>query len=191
MADEQTKSPDRRNFITKFLTVAIGSCLGLVPAFAGLAVFFDPLRSRKKQANGSDSGGREGFINVAHLDLLEVGTPRRAVVVADRTDAWNFFPDEPVGAVYLYRDENDKVKAYNVVCPHAGCSVDYDGERKLYQCPCHDSSFNLDGSLAKKSSPSPRGLDQLEVDAGKLAKGEVWVKYEKFLGGTAEKIIES
>ncbi|MCH7686472.1 MAG: Rieske (2Fe-2S) protein [Planctomycetes bacterium] len=177
----------RRSFLTKFLAVVIGGVVSLVPFVSGLAVFLDPLRSRKKR-NGGESDGPEGFIRVANLDGLLVGKPRRFTVIDDRVDAWNLFPKEPVGAVYLVRSETDSVIALNVECPHAGCAVDFSPDREIYQCPCHDSSFDVDGSIFNENSPSARALDSLEVHPEKLKSGEVWVKFQKFLPGRAEKI---
>lgn len=179
-------APERRGFLKKALAVVIGGFISLVPAAAGLAVFLDPVRSRK-----SGEGSSEGYLKVLQLDSLQVGVPRRVQVISDRVDAWNFFPNEPIGAVYLTRQADGNVTALNVVCPHAGCSVDFSPDRALYQCPCHKSSFNVDGSIANKDSPAPRGLDTLEVDAAKLKSGEVWIKFENFHTGVAEKIAET
>ncbi len=177
----------RRSFLTKFLAVVIGGVASLVPFLSGLAMFLDPLRSKKKR-NGGESDGPEGFIRVANLDGLLVGKPRRFTVIDDRIDAWNLFPKEPVGAVYLVRSDTDSVTALNADCPHAGCRVDFRPDRGLYQCPCHDSSFDVDGRIFDENSPSARALDSLEVHPEKLKQGEVWVKFQSFRSGTAEKI---
>jgi len=182
-AGSEDASP-RRGFLTKFLAIVIGGIAGLFPLIVGLLVFLDPLRSRRK-------GGGKGFVKVAALDALLVGKPRRVTVYDDRVDAWNLFLQEPIGAVYLLRNEDDSVVAFTAVCPHAGCPVDWDPDRTLYQCPCHDSSFKIDGSLANPKSPAARGLDSLEIDNSRLAEGEVWVRYQNFRAGTSEKIVVS
>ena len=178
----------RRSFLTKVLAVVIGGIVGLIPFVSGLAVFLDPLRSRKKR-NGEESDGPEGFIQVANLDGLLVGQPSRFTVIDDRVDAWNLFPKEPVGAVYLVRYESGSVIALNVDCPHAGCAVDFKPDRGVYQCPCHDSSFDVDGRIFDENSPSARALDTLEVHPDKLKSGEVWVKFQSFRPLIAEKIV--
>ncbi len=112
---------------------------------------------------------------------------RRFEVLAGRVDAWNRFPNVAVGAVYLRRVAADKVEAINVICPHAGCPVDYRPGGKGYLCPCHDSQFNFDGTLvAGARSPSPRGLDALEVEVREGS--EIWVKFQNFEAGKAEKV---
>lgn len=182
----------RRDFFTQVAAVVTGSVLGIVPLFAGLAVFLDPLRKRTRHKEGEATGPEmeEGFLKVAVLDgVPQGGVPRRYEVIDDLVDAWNLLPQEAVGAVYLVREGESGVRAFNVKCPHAGCSVDYDLEAACYQCPCHDSSFHVkDGSIANPNSPSPRGLDELEV---KLVNGAVWVKYQEFQPGTSQKVPEA
>jgi menaquinol-cytochrome c reductase iron-sulfur subunit len=172
------ENPDRRGFLTKALAAVIGGIVGLFPALAGLTVILDPLR-RKTQASG--------LARVASLDALpNDGVPRKFRVVADRQDAWNKFNNVPVGAVYLRRTGEKTVEAYNVVCPHAGCFVDYMPERKSYLCPCHNSTFAVDGKMNDPKSPSPRGLDTLEVEV--RDGGEIWVKFQNFQAGHKEKV---
>jgi len=170
--------PKRRDFIKKSCAVIIGAVTGLVPAISGLMVLLDPLR-RKAQDNDA--------VLIASLSSLpEDGVPRKFPVIADHTDAWNRLPRVPIGAVYLRRIGDRQIQAFNVICPHAGCFVDYDLSRKGYHCPCHNSSFGVDGKIADPKSPSPRGLDELEVEI--RSDNEVWVKFQNFRAGEKEKI---
>lgn len=169
--------PDRRNFLTKAAAVVIGGVLALAAPLAGLFVILDPLRRK------SDTGGA---VLVAQLSALpENGEPRKFPVLATRVDAWNRSPNVPIGAVYLQR-VGGKVRALNVVCPHAGCFVDYRSAQNHYHCPCHNSSFALDGAVLDPKSPSPRALDDLQVE---IRHGtEVWVKFQNFRAGVHGKI---
>ena len=78
------------------------------------------------------------------------------------------------------------VEAFNVVCPHAGCFVDYRTDIKKFFCPCHNSAFALTGAIDDPKSPSPRGLDSLNVEIGET--GDVWVEFQNFHTGTAKKV---
>jgi menaquinol-cytochrome c reductase iron-sulfur subunit len=160
---------DRRDFFKKSLAVIIGGIVTLVPALAGLMVLTDPLR-RKAAAGGA--------IKVTTLDALPV--------LADKVDAWNKYRNVPIGAVYLRRTSDGKVDALNVVCPHAGCFVDFSADRGRFLCPCHNSSFGLDGKIADPKSPSPRALDTLTVDV--RGNGDVWVTFQNFQAGRPEKV---
>lgn len=164
--------PNRRNF---FAGLAAGAA-GLLPALTGLGVLLDPLR-RKSQLGKA--------IRITSLAALPAdGIPRKFSVLTDRSDAWNRFGKIPVGAVYLRRSNTNRIEALNVVCPHAGCFVEFQKKAGNYLCPCHNSRFDIDGSVSDPQSPSPRGLDSLQVE---LRGTEVWVRYQKFQAGKAEK----
>lgn len=169
---------DRRDFFKKSLAVIIGGLAALVPTLAGLMVLLDPLR--RKAVGGA-------AIKVTTLDALpDDGVPRKFPVLADKMDAWNKYHNAPIGAVYLRRTGDGKVEALNVVCPHAGCFVDFSAQRREFLCPCHNSSFALDGKIADPKSPSPRALDSLAVEV--RGNGEVWVMFQNFQAGRAEKV---
>ena len=169
--------PERRGFLKRLSAIIIGGIVGVVPLLSGLAVLFDPLRRKSATATG---------IHVASLNAIpEDGTPRKFTVLASRTDAWNKSPQTPIGAVYLRRTGPKTVQAFNVVCPHAGCFVEFQAAQKSYYCPCHRSAFAPNGAIAS-ASPAKRGLDELEVEIKNDA--EVWVKFQNFLAGTSEKI---
>ena len=167
----------RRGFLKQAAAVSIGVVTTVVPFVAGLMTFFDPL--------GRRSGGG-GLVRVTSVSALaEDGSPRRFPIIADRQDAWNKFPQVPIGAVYLRR-AGDGVHALNVTCPHAGCPVEFKGATGSYLCPCHDSKFDLAGRLADQRSPSPRGMDSLEVEVRNGT--EIWVRFRNFEPGKAKQV---
>jgi len=171
----------RRGFVIKALALGSGGLAYVVPALAGIVAFLNPLK-QKSQAGQ--------FLRVASLDLLpEDGTPQKVSIVSDRTDAWNRFPNEPIGAIFLRRTEGGQVEALNVICPHAGCSVQYQPQNGKLFCPCHAASFALDGKRLDATSPSPRDLDTLDVE---IRNGtEVWVRFQNFRTGIPEKVPEA
>jgi menaquinol-cytochrome c reductase iron-sulfur subunit len=178
---ENTQLHDRRGVMVKMIAILAGSAALLTPAAVGIVAFLNPLRQK------SHTGG---FIRLTTLDAVpEDGTPQKFSIIADRTDAWNFFPNEPVGAVYLRRAGKDQVEALQVVCPHAGCSimVEADGDVKKFFCPCHSASFDLSGKRLDAASPSPRDMDSLQVEI--RDSNEVWVKFQKFATGTVNKVV--
>ena len=184
-SQNQEEQPDRRGFI-KGASCAIGAAIGVVPMAAGVRMALDPL-SRKGIAADAE------FVRLAEVSDLEAGVPRKFAIVEDKRDKWSRYKDVPVGAVYLLlvekgedsKSSEPKVIAYNTVCPHLGCFVDYRPKQQDYFCPCHDSNFALDGTL--KKGVSPRGMDTLEVE---IRNGsEVWVKFQRFKANTKEKIV--
>lgn len=169
---------DRRSFIKKVAANVLGGIITIVPFAAGLAVWLDPAR-RKAAAGGQ-------FVRIATLTSLpDDGVPRKFSVIASRVDAWNKSPETAIGAVYLRREKGGAPQAFNVVCPHAGCFVDFVSDRNSYLCPCHNSTFALNGNINDPGSPSPRGLDELQVE---VRGSEIWVRFQNFRAGVAEKV---
>jgi menaquinol-cytochrome c reductase iron-sulfur subunit len=181
---DETRGDSRREFLGKTVAVACGAVALATPVAAGVVTFLHPLRQKSL-------GGQ--FMRLALLDAVpEDGTPLKVAVIADRSDAWSRFPAEPIGAVFLSRTggkSDGKVEAFQVICPHAGCSIGYDAPGRKYFCPCHAASFDLAGKRTDETSPSPRDMDSLEVEIRN--KNEVWVKFQTFGVGTAKKVAQA
>ena len=64
--------------------------------------------------------------------------------------------------------------------------MDYSPARAGFLCPCHNSTFRVDGTIDGRRSPSPRGLDALAVEI--RAADEVWVKFQNFQPGIPDKV---
>ncbi len=173
-------APPRRGFLAKSLALALGAAAFATPVVAAIVSFLNPLRQK----------GQAGeLMRLASLEgLPEAGPPVKFPVIMDRVDAWNRYPKQPVGAVFLRRTAKERVLALQVVCPHAGCFVDYDEANKRYHCPCHKATFDLEGKRLEARSESPRDLDELEVE---LRGSEVWVKFERFQPGSTEKVSQA
>ncbi len=165
---------NRRGFIAGMIA-AISLA---VPTIVGLLAALNPLRQK---------GGAGVSVRLTSLDVLpEDGTPQKFPVIADRVDAWNRLRNQPIGGVFLRRVGPEEVEAVNVLCPHAGCTIQYADtpEGGKYFCPCHTASFGLDRQPLDDPSPSPRPLDALDA---KVEDGEVWVEFVNYKTGTANK----
>jgi len=171
-------STGRRGFLAKMAAVCCGGLALLPPLAAGVWTILDPLRRR---------GAAAAFLPVTELASVPAdGMPRQFAVVTDRVDAWTGFAAEPIGAVYLRREQgSDTVQAFSATCPHAGCFVEIESEERCFRCPCHNSKFTLDGNMVAPS-PSPRAMDELECRVEK--NGGIVVKWQNFYTGIAEKV---
>ena len=171
----------RRGFCGQAAAVLCGGVGLLIPAAAGVVAFLNPLRQKSQ-------GGQ--FMRLASLDVLPAdGTPRKVPVIADRTDAWNRFPAEPIGAVFLRR-VGEKVEALQVALSPRRLldRLRESPQGGKFFCPCHAASFDLSGKRTDATSPSPRDMDSLEVEIRN--KNEVWVKFENFRIGIAAKVVQ-
>lgn len=163
--------------MTKTAALVVSGVIAVVAPVAGLFTFLDPLR-RKSESRG--------LVRVAALTSLpENGEPRKVQVLDTLIDAWNRTEDVPIGSVYVQKTGADTVRVLNATCPHLGCAVGINAAKNGFACPCHKSSFAIDGKIADPKSPSPRGMDELQAE---VKDGEVWVKFQNFRKGTAEKI---
>ncbi|HVC99026.1 MAG TPA: Rieske 2Fe-2S domain-containing protein [Pirellulales bacterium] len=173
----------RRGFMTELTAIVVGGIVAVVPAAAGLVAFFDPVRRKS---------GQGAFIRVATVDSLAGEAPQFFQVIADKQDAWNLYPKEPLGGVYLRKTAEDQVECLSATCPHAGCNVDFVSAKSVFKCPCHNSSFEPDGTrIDPEHCPSPRDLDTLEVDQERLKQTrEIFVKYRNFRTGSEAKVAD-
>jgi thiosulfate dehydrogenase [quinone] large subunit len=62
--------------------------------------------------------------------------------------------------------------AFDAVCPHAGCTVQYSSTQRLFICPCHGSEFN-GRTGAVEVGPAQRGLTELQIAEG--SDGDLYV----------------
>ena len=57
--------------------------------------------------------------------------------------------------VALYRDGGGNLHALSSVCPHRGCDVEWNGEEKVWDCPCHGSRFTSEGAVIRGPAAQP------------------------------------
>ena len=172
---------DRRGFLADAAAVALAAFACTVPAVTALVAFLNPWRQK------SEAGE---FRRVTPLSALTIGgPPQQFPIVADRSDAWNRYPAQAIGSVFLRRTGEQAVEAIQVLCPHAGCGVTFDPKAGNFYCPCHKARFDLAGErLDPEKSMSPRDLDRLDVEI--RDNTDVWVKFEKFRTGTSAKTLK-
>lgn len=186
--EENSFPPEnRRTFFAIVVALFSGAVAMLTPLAVGLAAFVTPLLRKNKSPK----------VRIALLSQVpDDGEPRYFSVVTDREDAWTRYPAQRVGAVYLLRQPGQSEPiAFTAKCPHAGCQIGYQSGADLFRCPCHTSSFNLDGTRARGDEEvSPRDMDRLPVvlrevdlDDGETIT-EIWIEFIDFQTGHKEQI---
>jgi menaquinol-cytochrome c reductase iron-sulfur subunit len=136
---------------------SIGAALG-IPA-AGYLLVPGP---RKKKDN---------WVEVTDLARLPEGRPEEIVFRRIRKDGWKMLSEKT--SAWVSKKPGGDVIAFAPSCTHLGCAFHYDEKSKHYLCPCHTSSFDLEGRPLE--GPAPRPLDRYEtrVEGGKLLLGAV------------------
>ena len=68
--------------------------------------------------------------------------------------------NEPVGRFWMSNAENGVVALYNV-CTHLGCLPKWVDSNNRFECPCHGSKYQLNGTYIE--GPAPRSLDRFRM----------------------------
>lgn len=64
--------------------------------------------------------------------------------------------------VILIRTPSGDIRAFNAICTHLGCIVQYRGDLKQIWCACHKGHYDLNG--INISGPPPRPLVPFKVN---------------------------
>ena len=151
----------------------------LTPVVSGFMMLFHPLR----KSNGN--GEFQRVTDKASVDAMTPGIPRPFNLEGTVNNAWNSFPNQPVGTIYLVRNEAGELQAFQAQCPHQGCLVDYRRDESVFFCPCHKATFQPSGQRVPGVGPECRDLDKLEV---KVQGEDVLVRYQEFRTGALDQV---
>ena len=61
----------------------------------------------------------------------------------------------------VYKGEDGSVVALSPRCQHMGCTVDWNGAERTWDCPCHGSRYAADGTVIR--GPAKRDLEREEL----------------------------
>ena len=133
---KEEKPESRRSFLSK---VWIG--LGAIAGIEVLGISINFLLHSSKNANKDLSS----YVIVGNVDDFKPNsvTPFRS------------------GRFYLSRLSDGGFLAMSLKCTHLGCSVGWNEPENRFVCPCHSSSFELNGNVL--SPPAPSALDLLPI----------------------------
>ena len=98
----------------------------------------------------------------------------------EQVDGWRKAVSEKT--VYVTKDQRGKLCVLSSICPHLGCTVPWDSDKKQFVCPCHGGIYAPDGS--RISGPSLRGMDSLETS---IQAGQLLVRFQYFRQLVADK----
>jgi cytochrome b6-f complex iron-sulfur subunit len=66
----------------------------------------------------------------------------------------------PLLAEKLYlRKSSEHITVFDAHCTHMGCTLRFDEEHSVFNCPCHKSRFDIDG--VRLRGPAKRDLDTI------------------------------
>jgi Rieske Fe-S protein len=167
---------ERRTFL-KWATNLLGALFAVVVGIPAALYLLDP-RNRKAPPGS--------FRTVGRFSELAPGVPTQVVIHDTRWDAWTLYPSDVIGRVWLVRRGKDQLDVFTTICPHLGCSINFEKAANLFICPCHNGTYELDGSRKENTTapnPAPRGMDRLEWRRDPADSDLIQVKYENFIQG--------
>jgi len=133
---QEEKPQSRRSFLSK-VWIGLGAIAGI--EVLGISINF-LLHSSKKEKKDLSSYVVAGKVEDFKPNSV---TPFRS------------------GRFYLSRLNDGGFLAMSLKCTHLGCSVGWNESENKFICPCHSSSFELNGNVI--SPPAPSALDLLPI----------------------------
>jgi Rieske Fe-S protein len=151
---EPSKSSTRRDSLLLGLKIAVAGTLAVL--FYPVALF---LRPRRQTASGA----------------LEVVAPYTVnELKPDAKGSWPApfnFGGKPC---LVIRTKEGDVRAFNAVCTHVDCTVEFRADRAEIICNCHNGVYDLNGKNV--SGPPPRPLEEYRIALrGPAGKEEIVV----------------
>ena len=150
--------PTRRAFYIRFIYGAMSAIGAALAIPAAIYLLFPP--KARKEAEWVDAGD---------LSSIPVGTPTEVAFERKRVDGWKVTTEK--ATAWVLKKPDNAVVAYVPQCTHLGCAYHWDDSSHTFVCPCHTSTFSIDGKVL--GGPAPRPLDRflVKIDAGKLEIG--------------------
>jgi menaquinol-cytochrome c reductase iron-sulfur subunit len=111
-----------------------------------------------------------GLDEAGTMTKLKLTTPSKLVFRKNRVDGWKVANEKSTARV-VKKAENEIV-AFAPQCPHLGCAYHWVAKQNKFLCPCHASTFSIEGEVL--TGPAQRPLDRFEVkvESDKLLLGE-------------------
>lgn len=161
--------PSRREFLIRGGGAAIGLVwvLALLPRLApprtGTAARLSPAASPSPVAAPSAAAAVPAGTPVGTLSQLQAGGGSLPFQLPQTGDPG-----------LVVRLGGNQVAAYDAVCTHAGCTVQYDPGQKLIVCPCHGAEYDPAHQAQVVAGPAPSPLQELKTAVG--ADGTIYVQ---------------
>jgi menaquinol-cytochrome c reductase iron-sulfur subunit len=113
----------------------------------------------------------EEWVEIGELERLPANAPEEVVFRRHRKDGWKVISEKTTAWVRKVSDT--EVLALAPMCTHLGCAYHWDEQKQNFLCPCHTSTFGLDGRVL--AGPAPRPLDRylVKIEGGKVKLGPV------------------
>jgi menaquinol-cytochrome c reductase iron-sulfur subunit len=139
---------NRRTFYLTFI-YGLWSLIAAIMAIPAAVYLLFPPRPRRQ----------EEWVEAGSLSQLQPGTPAEWIFRRNRTDGWKVSSEKT--SAWVVKKPDQHVIAFGPQCPHLGCAYRWEAGSQSFLCPCHTSTFSLDGEVL--SGPAQRPLDRYDT----------------------------
>ncbi|MBA2393969.1 MAG: Rieske 2Fe-2S domain-containing protein [Ktedonobacteraceae bacterium] len=129
------------------------------------ALFFTPDdTTTNTQGQGSSTGGTGTTTSTPTTTQGSSSTTAIAQVksVAVNSSVAFTLPSSGDPGILVHLNDG-KFVAYDALCTHAGCQVEYDPSQQLIVCPCHGAEFDPAKAAAVVAGPAPTPLTPVTI----------------------------
>jgi menaquinol-cytochrome c reductase iron-sulfur subunit len=151
---------DRRTFHLAAI-YGLWTLIGVAASIPAAIYLLFPPRAKKKT----------DWVEVGDITRIKINDPEEVVYRRTRIDGWKITSEK--STAWVVKTSERDVVAFSPQCTHLGCAYHWDDRNNEFLCPCHTSTFALDGRVL--TGPAPRPLDrmQIKVDGSKLWIGDL------------------
>lgn len=152
----------RRRFYLAFIYGLWAVITGMLSIPALVYLFFPPKVKKAAQ-----------WVDAADLSQIPLNSPEEVVFRRNKVDGWKITSEK--ATAWVVKTAPDKVIAFGPQCTHLGCAYHWDERNKNFLCPCHTSTFAIDGTVL--GGPAPRPLDRyaVKIEGNKLQIGPLQI----------------
>jgi menaquinol-cytochrome c reductase iron-sulfur subunit len=157
----------RRTFFS-WVTAGIAGLIGVGLAIPLFGYVISPALKRRDRS----------WVDVGAVGDVPVGEPKQLDHVTTIQDG--YLETRSQKAVWAVKRPDGQVTVFAPKCTHLGCGYRWADDEKMFKCPCHGSTFDIDGLVL--AGPAPRPLDRLPA---RIENGRLMVVFEEFKSGVS------
>ncbi|MDQ2904788.1 MAG: DoxX family membrane protein [Chloroflexota bacterium] len=159
------RQQSRRDFVGGLITGGLAT-LGVVWFFERLIRSADQgslpsSTTSPQQGNGANGGAGSGTPNNSGTASTTTTIAVASKVPANSAVTFTIPSSGDPGV--LIHLSNGQFVAYDAVCTHAGCPVDYDSSSQHLLCPCHGAEFDPARAAAVVAGPTDQPLPKVAI----------------------------
>ena len=132
----------RRTFYSVVINGLMAIITGAIALPAAAYLLLKP-NSEKKSA----------WVDAADVTQLQIGKPQEVTYRRTRVDGWRVLNEKTTA--WVVRTDEKTVVAFAPGCTHLGCAYHWEAGQNQFLCPCHTSTFRLDGKVTRRPRAAP------------------------------------